>query len=46
VNTTALDPRLQSRIILKGAYQPLQRVITNSFGFGGNNCSLIFGKAM
>jgi 3-oxoacyl-[acyl-carrier-protein] synthase-1 len=46
VNTTALDPGLQSRIILKGTYQPLQRVITNSFGFGGNNCSLIFGKAL
>jgi 3-oxoacyl-[acyl-carrier-protein] synthase-1 len=44
VNTTALDPRLQGRIILKGTYQPLQRVMTNSFGFGGNNCSLIFGK--
>ena len=46
VNTTTLDPRLESHIILKGTYQPVQRVITNSFGFGGNNCSLIFGKTL
>jgi 3-oxoacyl-[acyl-carrier-protein] synthase I len=46
VNTAAVDPRLQSHIVLNGTYQPLQRVMTNSFGFGGNNCSLIFGKVL
>jgi 3-oxoacyl-[acyl-carrier-protein] synthase I len=25
--------------------EPLQRVMSNSFGFGGSNCSLIFGRA-
>lgn len=46
VNTDALDPGLQSHIIVNGTYQPLRRVISNSFGFGGNNCSLIFGKIL
>jgi 3-oxoacyl-[acyl-carrier-protein] synthase-1 len=46
VNTNEIDPRLQSHIVMNGMYQPLQRVISNSFGFGGNNCSLIFGKAL
>jgi 3-oxoacyl-[acyl-carrier-protein] synthase-1 len=45
VNTTTLDPRLQGQVIMKRMYCPLRRVISNSFGFGGNNCSLIFGKA-
>jgi 3-oxoacyl-[acyl-carrier-protein] synthase-1 len=46
VNTTTLDPRLQGQVIMKRMYCPLRRVISNSFGFGGNNCSLIFGKAL
>jgi 3-oxoacyl-[acyl-carrier-protein] synthase-1 len=46
VNTTTLDPRLHGQVIMKGMYCPLRRVISNSFGFGGNNCSLIFGKAL
>jgi 3-oxoacyl-[acyl-carrier-protein] synthase I len=44
LHTGILDPCLGSRIMVKSAYQPLTRVISNSFGFGGNNCSLIFGK--
>ena len=35
----------QSRILLKSEYRPLRRVMSNSFGFGGNNCSLVFGKS-
>ena len=30
--------------MLDSEYRPLQPVISNSFGFGGNNCSLVFGK--
>ncbi|HJR77647.1 MAG TPA: beta-ketoacyl-[acyl-carrier-protein] synthase family protein [Nitrospiraceae bacterium] len=46
VNTNAIDPHLRSHIVMNGMYQPLQRVVSNSFGFGGNNCSLIFGKTL
>ncbi len=39
-----LDPQLQSCVMLHSESRPLRAVISNSFGFGGNNCSLIFGK--
>ena len=44
-NTLHPDPELGSAIQLHAAELPLQRVMSNSFGFGGNNCSLIFGVA-
>lgn len=44
LHTQTVDPQLRSRITLRGISQPVRRVISNSFGFGGNNCSLIFGK--
>jgi 3-oxoacyl-[acyl-carrier-protein] synthase-1 len=43
VNTTRLDPSLSSHVLLENRDQPVRRVLSNSFGFGGNNCSLIFG---
>jgi len=43
VNTTRIDPSLSSRVLLENREQPVRRVLSNSFGFGGNNCSLIFG---
>lgn len=43
-HTQQLDPDIQSRILLNNEYGPLRCVMSNSFGFGGNNCSLIFGK--
>jgi 3-oxoacyl-[acyl-carrier-protein] synthase-1 len=39
-----LDPQLQSCVMLHSESRPLRAVVSNSFGFGGNNCSLIFGK--
>lgn len=42
-NTRTLDPELGSAIQLRTLARPLRRVMSNSFGFGGNNCSLIFG---
>ena len=42
-NTRTLDPELGSSIQLQTVSRPLRRVMSNSFGFGGNNCSLIFG---
>jgi 3-oxoacyl-[acyl-carrier-protein] synthase-1 len=43
-HTQHLDPDIQSRILLTNEDRPLRCVMSNSFGFGGNNCSLIFGK--
>jgi 3-oxoacyl-[acyl-carrier-protein] synthase-1 len=44
LHSDRLDPQLQSCVMLRSEYRPLRTVISNSFGFGGNNCSLIFGK--
>ncbi|MEN6587441.1 MAG: beta-ketoacyl-[acyl-carrier-protein] synthase family protein [Sulfuricella sp.] len=41
--TRTLDPELGSAIQLQAVSRPLRHVMSNSFGFGGNNCSLIFG---
>lgn len=46
LNTQVLDPKLRTDIVLQGSYRPLRRVVSNSFGFGGSNCSLVFGKAL
>ena len=43
--TQTVDPKLESRYLSEGAEQKLRRVMSNSFGFGGGNCSLIFGRA-
>jgi 3-oxoacyl-[acyl-carrier-protein] synthase-1 len=43
LNTTRIDPNLSSHVMLENREQPVRRVLSNSFGFGGNNCSLIFG---
>jgi 3-oxoacyl-[acyl-carrier-protein] synthase-1 len=43
LNTRTLDPSLRSRILLAGEPRPVRHVLSNSFGFGGNNCSLVLG---
>ena len=45
LNTTQLDPEAGLNYLLDNREQPVRRVISNSFGFGGTNCSLIFGRA-
>jgi 3-oxoacyl-[acyl-carrier-protein] synthase I len=37
------DPGIQLNYVLQGYDAPLKRVLSNSFGFGGSNCSLILG---
>jgi len=37
------DPSFRSRVATRNAAAPLRRVMSNSFGFGGSNCSLILG---
>ena len=43
--TLELDPTLKSRYQVAASARPLRRVMSNSFGFGGSNCSLILGHA-
>ncbi|MDO8293055.1 MAG: beta-ketoacyl-ACP synthase, partial [Gallionella sp.] len=45
LNTRQLDPALDLDYVLDNREQPVARVLSNSFGFGGTNCSLIFGRA-
>ncbi len=42
--TRALDPALRARYEVAGRSQGLATVMSNSFGFGGSNCSLVFGR--
>lgn len=44
LNTQQLDPLLPLNYLLENREQPVRRVLSNSFGFGGTNCSLIFGR--
>ncbi len=43
LNTRRLDPALAARIALVTEIRSVKRVVSNSFGFGGTNCSLVFG---
>lgn len=45
VQTSTIDPTLTAHYIKDNRRAPLLRVLSNSFGFGGTNCSLIFGRA-
>ena len=41
--TAQIDPTLSAQYLLENRRSRLARVLSNSFGFGGANCSLIFG---
>jgi 3-oxoacyl-[acyl-carrier-protein] synthase I len=45
LNTTTVDPKLHVHYLRENRRGPIRRVLSNSFGFGGANCSLIFGRA-
>lgn len=45
VNTHTLDSDLPVNYLLENRAQNLRHVLSNSFGFGGTNCSLVFGRA-
>ena len=42
--TREIDPAIGCGILLHGRAGRLSSVLSNSFGFGGSNCALIFGK--
>lgn len=44
IGTLARDPRLHCHYLLQNRDQPLRHVLSNSFGFGGSNCSLVFSR--
>jgi 3-oxoacyl-[acyl-carrier-protein] synthase I len=43
--TREVDPSFRSRYLIRNQSARVDRVLTNSFGFGGSNCSLILGRA-
>jgi len=45
LNTQSLDPTLKSRYLVQNSQQTINRVLSNSLGFGGSNCSLVFGRS-
>jgi 3-oxoacyl-[acyl-carrier-protein] synthase-1 len=45
VGTGVVDPAFQLDYRLDSESKPMRRVLSNSFGFGGSNCSLVFGRA-
>ncbi len=45
LNTQVLDPALPLNYLLENRDEAVARVLSNSFGFGGTNCSLVFGRA-
>jgi 3-oxoacyl-[acyl-carrier-protein] synthase-1 len=39
------DPDFRANVLIQNRQSPVHRVISNSFGFGGINCSLVLGEA-
>ncbi len=42
LNVQQIDPTFNSHVLTDTLHKPVQRVMSNAFGFGGTNCSLIF----
>lgn len=42
--TRAIDPELRARYERSSRAAKVDRVLSNSFGFGGSNCSLVLGR--
>ena len=45
VNTRECDPAIAIDYVLDDRNTPIRYAMSNSFGFGGTNCSLVFGRA-
>ena len=45
LNLQQLDPALALNYLQENREQTVKRMLSNSFGFGGTNCSLVFGLA-
>jgi 3-oxoacyl-[acyl-carrier-protein] synthase-1 len=44
-HTASVDPGFRCRYVRQTEDAPPDLVVTNSFGFGGVNCSLVLGRA-
>ncbi|HYM02481.1 MAG TPA: beta-ketoacyl-[acyl-carrier-protein] synthase II, partial [Stellaceae bacterium] len=44
-HTRSVDPSFKSRYIVESMAARVDRVVSNSFGFGGANCSVLLGRA-
>jgi 3-oxoacyl-[acyl-carrier-protein] synthase-1 len=44
-NTRSVDPALKSHYLVANREARVRRVLSNSFGFGGSNCSIVLGAA-
>jgi 3-oxoacyl-[acyl-carrier-protein] synthase-1 len=42
-NCAVVDPALHAAVLREGRHQSLTMAMSNSFGFGGSNCALVFG---
>jgi 3-oxoacyl-[acyl-carrier-protein] synthase-1 len=45
INTRTVDPALGIQYLVENRPGRIARVLSNSFGFGGTNCSLVLGRA-
>jgi 3-oxoacyl-[acyl-carrier-protein] synthase-1 len=45
LTTRTVDPAISANVLLENKIGPVTTVMTNSFGFGGNNCSLLFTRS-
>jgi len=45
LNMQHVDPALRMNYLTQNRAAPLRRVLSNSFGFGGSNASLVLGAA-
>ena len=43
--TREVDSDTQCGFVVQGRAELLRHVMSNSFGFGGSNCALVFGKS-
>jgi 3-oxoacyl-[acyl-carrier-protein] synthase-1 len=45
LNTREKDPALMSNVLMSARAAPVRYALSNSFGFGGTNCSVLLGPA-
>jgi 3-oxoacyl-[acyl-carrier-protein] synthase I len=45
LNTREKDPALQAAVLMAARHAPVEFALSNSFGFGGTNCSVLLGPA-